>query len=206
MSVVLLLVAAGRLANRRKADDERDLQSLPRRRFAATSVTATHSRPEHSQLDTIGTLLDSVQRLVHDSTSRHTVHVVWRPRPSTEPHYTRWTAPDQSSHGTTQRSCGGPASQWLARYSVESGQQQPQPPTLNSTKQVITTHSKFTKARRRSLTEVHCNGCSWPSWELTTGLYSEGRRRQCAPTADHYSWDGLLKLYQISSRHLLSIH
>ena len=102
--------AAGTMADQWKADDERDPQSLFRRRVATTSVTATHPRPEHSQLDTVSPVLDTVERLVHDLAACHTVLVVRGPGPATEPHRPRRTASSQSTHGATQCPTGGPTS------------------------------------------------------------------------------------------------
>ena len=150
--IVVAIVAAGWVANWCKSDDERSLQSLSRRHFAGTSIAATLSGPKHSKLDTIDTLLDSVQRLVHNSATRHTVHVVGRPRASTEPHQPRRAAASQSTHGTTQRSRGRPAAWRVERYSAQSGQQQSQSSTLKwrEWSDHCALHSK---ARCRSATE-----------------------------------------------------
>jgi len=108
-----LLVTAGaadRLPVGRENDVERYLRRAPgwRRQNIGSSVTIERARP-HSASSHVSSLLDSVQRLVHDVTARDTVPVVRRPRPQTEPHHPRPTASRQSTDGTTQRSRGAPA-------------------------------------------------------------------------------------------------
>jgi len=139
-----------------KADDGWSLQSLSRWQSATTSITATRSRPKHSQLDTISPPLDSVQWLVHYSATRHTVHVVWGPCSSTKPYHPRRTASCQSTHATTQCSLGATASWWVERYSAESGQQQSQSSTLKSSRDCNAAVPRSTNTRGTYP--------SWPHW------------------------------------------